>query len=228
MAELSKSFLENKDPVDDYIIKETLNEPAVLTELMKYTIANVPMSFMLSDPVQLQLFRMLLKMLNAVKCIEVGSFTGYSVLNCALTIPENGVVYALDITDEYISHGRHFFEKAGVSKKIKECIGPASETLQSFINKGESCTFDFIYVDADKVGYPLYYNLCIELLRSGGILALDNALLWGLMVNPAAASLKDREKVIAMTEVTKKARNDSRVDISLLKIGDGVCLCRKR
>ncbi|XP_047139341.1 probable caffeoyl-CoA O-methyltransferase 2 [Hydra vulgaris] len=228
MAELSKSFLENKDPVDDYIIKETLNEPAVLTELMEYTIANVPMSFMLSDPVQLQLFRMLLKMLNAVKCIEVGSFTGYSVLNCALTIPENGVVYALDITDEYISHGRQFFEKAGVSKKIKEYIGPACETLQNFINEGEAGTFDFIYIDADKVGYPLYYNLSIELLRSGGILALDNALLWGLMVNPAAASLEDKEKVIAMSEVTKKARNDSRVDISLLKIGDGVCLCRKR
>ena len=223
----SKSFMENRDSVDDYIIKETLNEPSVLTELKKHTIANVPMSKMLSDPVQVQLFRMLLKMLNAEKCIEVGSFTGYNVLNCALTIPNNGIVYALDITEDYISHGRQFFEKAGVSHKIKECIGPASETLQKLIDEGHAGTFDFIYVDADKTGYPLYYDLSIQLLKSGGILALDNTLLWGLMVNPTAASSAEEASVVAMRETTRKARNDSRVDISLLKIGDGVCLCRK-
>ncbi|XP_012553839.1 probable caffeoyl-CoA O-methyltransferase 2 [Hydra vulgaris] len=225
---LSKSFMEKKDPVDAYIIRETLNEPPLLTELLNYTVANVPRAQMISDPIQIQLFRMLLKMLNAVKCIEVGSFTGYNVLNCALTIPENGIVYALDITDEFISHGRQFFEKAGVSQKIKECIGPASETLQKFIDEGHEGTFDFIYVDADKTGYPLYYDLGIQLLRPGGVLALDNTLLWGLMVNPEAASLGDKENVAAMAEVTRKARNDERVDISFLKIGDGVCLCRKR
>ena len=221
---------------DKYITENSLRENKLLEELRQHTWKNVQGGVMLSDEVQVQHFQMILKLINAKKSIEVGVFTGYSVLSTALTMPEDGVIYALDVSEEYMNHGKPYFERANVSHKIKPMIGKAADSLEQLIAEGHSGTFDFVYIDADKVNYELYYEKALVLLRAGGIVALDNMLWQGLVYDPTRIQnlpvKPDKHKIFledatALRNLTKKLHKDTRIDISFLKIGDGVVFCRK-
>ena len=221
---------------DKYITENSLRENKLLEELRQHTWKNVQGGVMLSDEVQVQHFQMILKLLNAKKCIEVGVFTGYNVLSTALTMPEDGVIYALDVSEEYMNHGKPYFERANVSHKIKPMIGKAADSLEQLIAEGHSGTVDFVYIDADKVNYELYYEKALVLLRAGGIVALDNMLWQGLVYYPTRIQnlpvKPDKHKIFledatALRNLTKKLHKDTRIDISFLKIGDGVVFCRK-
>ena len=221
---------------DKYITENSLRENKLLEGLRQHTWKNVQGGVMLSDEVQVQHFQMILKLLNAKKCIEVGVFTGYNVLSTALTMPEDGVIYALDVSEEYMNHGKPYFERANVSHKIKPMIGKAADSLEQLIAEGHSGTVDFVYIDADKVNYELYYEKALVLLRAGGIVALDNMLWQGLVYDPTRIQnlpvKPDKHKIFledatALRNLTKKLHKDTRIDISFLKIGDGVVFCRK-
>ena len=221
---------------DKYITENSLRENKLLEELRQHTWKNVQGGVMLSDEVQVQHFQMILKLINAKKSIEVGVFTGYSVLSTALTMPEDGVIYALDVSEEYMNHGKPYFERANVSHKIKPMIGKAADSLEQLIAEGHSGTVDFVYIDADKVNYELYYEKALVLLRAGGIVALDNMLWQGLVYDPTRIQnlpvKPDKHKIFledatALRNLTKKLHKDTRIDISFLKIGDGVVFCRK-
>ena len=221
---------------DKYITENSFRENKLLEELRQHTWKNVQGGVMLSDEVQVQHFQMILKLINAKKSIEVGVFTGYSVLSTALTMPEDGVIYALDVSEEYMNHGKPYFERANVSHKIKPMIGKAADSLEQLIAEGHSGTVDFVYIDADKVNYELYYEKALVLLRAGGIVALDNMLWQGLVYDPTRIQnlpvKPDKHKIFledatALRNLTKKLHKDTRIDISFLKIGDGVVFCRK-
>jgi len=221
----STSKLTNK--LDKYVIDNSLREPEVLAKLRKYTSENVKMSVMLTDPIEAQLFRILLKILNAKKCIEVGTYTGYNALNMALSVPEDGVVYALDIDETYVNHGKPFFAEANVSKKIDIRIGPGAEGLDRLVEEGHGGTIDFIFIDADKVNYDTYYEKSLLLLRQGGIIALDNTFQGGKVLDVDAQPSDLKPMTQAIDNLNRKLKNDQRVMLSLLKIADGVTLCLK-
>lgn len=224
----TKSNLKEARFADAYIREHSLREPSVLKELREHTTANVPLAIMLTDPCESQFFRLLLNMLDAKKCMEVGTYTGYNALSCALTIPSDGIVYALDINESYVKEGYPFFEKAGVKDKIITKIAPALDTMDELISNGDDETFDFIYVDADKPGYSKYLDRAMVLLRSGGILALDNTLQGGRVTDVSAPMTDSRRSdATAMHELNKKLRLDNRFQLSFLNIADGVTLCRK-
>lgn len=235
-ALIQKAYQKKEDVVgktiDDYIIEHSLREPTMLEELRKVTIESLPNHMMLSDQVEGQLIRMLLNIVGAEKCIEIGTYTGYNALNMALCIPSNGKVIACDVTDEYLKYGMPFIEKAGLSDKIDFHIRPALETLEELISKGESGTFDFAFIDADKSGYDSYYEACLLLVRKGGLIIIDNTLWSGLVVggDEKIALIKEERKRESTTHIhnlNKKLKSDDRIQLSFLKIADGVTIARK-
>lgn len=222
-------YLEMKeDKIKKYVEETTSREPEILKELREYTNKNVQYSLMTSDITATQLIRMLLKMNKSKRCIEVGTYTGYNVLNCAITIPEDGEIIALDINEDYVKHGYPFFEKAGVRNKIKVKIGPAVESLDSLIKEGQTGTFDFVYIDAHKPEYKDYVERSHVLLKQGGIIVLDNMLQAGQVIEPhenLQERYKDNARVI--DELNRALGRDERFDIVLLGIDDGVTILYK-
>jgi len=219
----------NSNLVDQYIIEHSLREHHILTELREHTLAKVSMSVMLSDVMQVQFIQSLLKSLNAKRCIEVGTYTGYNALSCALTLPEDGVVYALDISHEYLSHGVPFFEKAKVSHKIHQMIAPAADSMDKLIAEGKTNTFDFVYIDADKLAYGGYYEQALILLRTGGYVVLDNMFWDNAVLDPNnVEDEEDKEIANYFRKLQLEIKADERVDVSFLKFGDGALFCRKR
>jgi len=217
-----------EDPITKYIDANSSREPQVLKELREHTLKNVDMGIMLSDPVQCQFFRLLLNTLNAKKCLEVGVFTGYNVLNCALCVPTGGKVYGLDVSERWVNEGRPFFKKAGVEDKIEIRIAPAADSLDQLITEGHAGSFDFVYVDADKTSYDTYYEKALTLLREGGIIAFDNMLQKGyvaMLDKPMEPCQLD--DAVALDKLNKKLHHDQRVQISFLGIADGVYFARK-
>ncbi|KAK0131857.1 Catechol O-methyltransferase domain-containing protein 1 [Merluccius polli] len=151
-------------------------------------------------------------------------YTGYNALNMALSIPENGTVVACEIENDYVEIARPFFKEAGVESKIDVRIQPAMQTLDELIAAGEAGTFDFAFIDADKLNYDGYYERSLQLVRKGGIVAIDNVLWSGKVVNPAADDLVSQ----ALDALNKKLHKDERIDLSMLTVGDGLTLAFKR
>eukprot|EP00850_Spirogloea_muscicola_P017715 SM000155S01644 [mRNA] locus=s155:68891:70266:- [translate_table: standard] len=186
--------------------------------------AGHPRAFMQSAPDEAQLLQLLLKLMGARRTIEVGVFTGYSLLATVLALPEDGKVIALDITREFYGVGKPFIEKAGVAHKIDFREGPAVTSLDTILAEdGAEGSFDFAYIDADKANYSKYYERCLRLVRVGGLVAVDNTLWSGQVVgdhyqDPDTVEIKDLNKLIGW---------DRRVEISMLAISDGITLCRK-
>jgi caffeoyl-CoA O-methyltransferase len=166
---------------------------------------------------------LLIKLLGVRRAIEVGVFTGYSALTVALALPEDGTLLACDISDEYTRIGKPFWEQAHVAQKIDLQLGPAVATLDARIKAGEAGQYDFAFIDADKSSYDAYYERCLTLLRSGGLIAIDNTL-WSGKV---ALQAEDADTA-ALQALNIKLHGDDRVDLSLLPIGDGLTLARKR
>ena len=169
---------------------------------------------------------LLVKLIGARRTIEVGVFTGYSALAVALALPDDGHVLACDVSDEFTRVGKPYWKRAGVADKIDLVLEPALTTLDARLAAGEAGRYDFAFIDADKSNYDGYYERCLRLLRAGGLIAIDNTLWSGRVAEPVDPK-KDADTA-ALQALNLKLRDDSRVDISLLPIGDGLTLARKR
>jgi predicted O-methyltransferase YrrM len=205
-----------------YLLSVSLNEPEILTKLREET-AQHPMSNMQIAPEQGQFMALLVQLIGAKKTLEVGVFTGYSSLVIALALPPAGKIVACDVDPDYTAIARRYWEQAGVADKIDLKIAPALETLEQLIQQGQANTFDFAFIDADKRNYPNYYEYALQLVRPGGLIAIDNVL-WSGRV----ADLQDTDKrTQAIRDFNQKLSQDLRVKISLLPIADGLTLAMK-
>lgn len=222
---MSRRTLSLDDRLYQYVLDASLREHPALADLRAET-SHHPRAGMQISPEQGQLMALLIKLIGARRTIEVGVFTGYSALAVALALPEDGHVLACDVSDEYTRIGRPYWQRAGVANKIDLVLEPALTTLDGRLAAGEAGEYDFAFIDADKSNYDAYYERCLRLLRTGGLIAIDNTLWSGRVADPAEAS-KDPDTA-ALQALNQKLRDDSRVDISLLPIGDGLTLARKR
>jgi caffeoyl-CoA O-methyltransferase len=200
-----------------------VREPEVLARLRAAT-ASLPQAQMQIGPDQGQLMALLARLIGAKRCIEVGVFTGYSSLAVALALPEDGRIIACDVSEEWTAVARRFWREAGVEHKIELKLQPATRTLEQLLAAGEAGRYDFAFIDADKPAYDTYYELLLQLLRPGGLIALDNTLWSGHVANP-----DNRDpNTLALRALNDKLHRDERIDVSLLTVGDGLTLARKR
>ena len=162
----------------------------------------------------------LIRLMSAKRTLEIGTFTGYSALSVALALPEDGEIVACDISKEWTSIGKQKWEQAGVSHKIDLKLGPAVDTLDTLLQEGQQGSFDFAFIDADKANYPAYYEKCLKLVRKGGVIAIDNVLWGGSVID----SKRNDEDTKAIRELNDFIINDERVSISMVPIGDGLTL----
>ena len=220
---MSSSVLPYSIELRNYLWEKGLDENPVLKRLREET-ENHPFALMQICPEQGALMANLVRLISAKKAIEVGTFTGYSALAVALALPKNGYLLACDISEEFTSIGKPYWEEAGVSENIDLQIAPAIETLKSKIEDGESNTYDFAFIDADKINYLNYYELCLDLIRPGGVIAIDNVL-WGGSVIDSARTDDDTK---AIREINDFIVSDKRVNISMIPVGDGVTLAVKK
>jgi predicted O-methyltransferase YrrM len=211
------------DAIWQYLIDATVREPAVLGKLRDET-SRMPSGGMQISPEQGQFMALLVELVGARRTIEVGVFTGYSSLRVALALPADGQVVACDVSEEYTNVARRYWREAGVDNKIELRLGPALATLNALIAQGERGKFDFAFIDADKSNYGGYYERCLELVRSGGLIAVDNTLWSGAVADPKKQDPDTR----AIRELNAKIADDPRVSASLVPIGDGLLLARKR
>ncbi|MHC8508500.1 MAG: class I SAM-dependent methyltransferase [Rhodospirillales bacterium] len=207
----------------EYLLSVSLQEPAVMRNLRAVT-AQMPASAMQIAPEQGQFMALLARLINARSCLEIGVFTGYSALAVARALPEDGRLIACDISDEYTRVGRPFWEEAGVAERIHLRLGPAQETLDALIKAGEAGAFDFAFIDADKAGYPAYVDRCCELVRPGGLIIIDNVLWSGAVIDDTDNS-EDTKAIRALNAALVK---DERFDLSMIPVGDGLTLLRRR
>lgn len=220
---MSRETLNLTPALYEYLLGVSLRESDVLRRLREET-GRMPQANMQIAPEQGQFMALLVKMLGAKLCIEVGTFTGYSSLCVALALPADGRIVACDVSREFTDIARRYWRDAGVEEKIDLRIGPATETLAAMVQDGNKSVADFAFIDADKAAYRDYYELCLELLRPGGVIAIDNTLWGGAVADP-----NDNEKQTqALRELNRFLHNDERVDLSLVPIGDGLTLARKK
>ncbi len=212
------------DRVYKYLQDHSLREAPVLARLRAET-ASMAEANMQISPEQGQFLALLIELIAGRRTLEIGTFTGYSALAVALALPADGRVIACDISEEYTSLGRRYWAEAGVADKIDLRLGPAVETLDALLSeKGAAESFDFAFIDADKSNYGTYYERCLSLLRPGGLIAVDNVLWGGAVADPS----KNDDDTCAIRALNEKMHRDTRVSISLVPIGDGLMLARKR
>jgi caffeoyl-CoA O-methyltransferase len=221
---MSISFLGLDERIADYVMHNSLREPEVLRRLREETIANNPHALMAISPLEGQFMALMVKLIGAVKTLEVGVFTGYSALCTALALPPHGRVVACDVNEEWTSVGRRYWAEAGVADRITLRLAPAIETLDALLREGQAGTFDFAFIDADKENYDNYYERALKLLRRGGLVIFDNMLWSGRVADP---SVRDAETV-ALRALNEKLHHDERVFVSLLPIRDGMSLAVKQ
>jgi predicted O-methyltransferase YrrM len=207
----------------EYIRRVSLREPDVLRRLRQETASHPRVSMQIS-PEQGQFMDVLIHMLGARRTLEIGVFTGYSSLVVALALPDDGRIIACDVSEEYTSVARRYWREAGVDRKIDLRLRPALETLNDLIALGQAGSFDFAFIDADKENYDNYYERCLTLLRPGGLIAVDNVLWSGRVIDAADQDVDTR----AIREFNNKLQADERVWLSMLPIRDGVTLACKK
>lgn len=214
-------------PLDErlyqYLLRTTLREPKVLSDIREET-AKLPSRGMQLAPEQGQLMRLLVELMGVRRAIEIGVFTGYSSTAVALSLPEDGLLVACDVSEEWTRTARKYWREAGVDDRIELRLGPGLDTLDELLREGSAGTFDFAFVDADKENYPGYYERCLRLVRPGGLIAFDNALWDGRVADPGDQS----ESTKGIRLLNETLHGDERVTISLVPIGDGLMLARKR
>lgn len=211
------------DELAAYVIKFGTREPDVLSRLRDETAA-LPQHRMQIAPEQGAFLALLVELIGARRCIEVGTFTGYSSTAVALALPVDGQIVCCDVSEEWTAVARKSWESAGVTGKIDLRIAPAAETLDQLLADGGEGAFDFAFIDADKAGYDGYYERLLRLVRPGGLIALDNTLWSGKVLDPDA----DDSDTQALHTLNAKLADDERVTLCLLPIADGVTLARRR
>lgn len=219
---MSNRTIQVTDALYDYMHEVALREPEILARLRTET-AELPNHNMQIAPEQGQFMALLVTVASVRRALEVGTFTGYSSLAVARALPDDGELVACDISEEYTAVARRYWREAGVDGKIDLRIGPGVDTLDQLIADGQSGSFDFAFIDADKTNYGNYFERALSLIRTGGLIAIDNVLWGGDVIDPRDTS-DDTE---AIREFNRKLGRDSRVDISMVPIGDGVTLARK-
>ena len=219
---MSRRTLTLNDTLYQYLLDTSLREHAELAALREATRTH-PRAGMQISPEQGQFMALLVTLIGARRTIEVGVFTGYSALAVALALPEDGRILACDISDEFTAIGRPHWRRAGVAHKIELVLAPALATLDARLAAGEAGCYDFAFIDADKGNYDGYYERCLPLVRAGGLIAIDNTLWSGRVAEPALD-----EDTAALQRFNRKLHGDERIDLSLLPIGDGLTLARRR
>ncbi|MEH2173095.1 class I SAM-dependent methyltransferase [Nostoc sp.] len=207
----------------NYLLSVSLREPEILEKLRQET-ANHPRSGMQISPEQGQFMSLLVQLIGAKKTLEVGVFTGYSSLSVALALPADGKIIACDVSEEFTAIARRYWQEAGVADKIDLRLAPALETLDRLLATGQAETFDFAFIDADKENYDGYYERSLQLVRPGGLIAIDNVL-WSGQV---ADEQNQDESTQAIRALNEKLHHDERVTLSLVPIADGLTLAIKR
>ena len=206
-----------------YLLSISSRESNVLERLRQETAA-LPNASMQISPDQGQFMGLLVRLMGAKKTLEIGVFTGYSSLSVALALPDDGKIVACDVSEEWTGIARRYWKEADVEQKINLRIAPAIQTLDSLIAAGQSGTFDFAFIDADKANYGHYYDAVFTLMRPGGLIAVDNVL-WSGKVIDATVTDPDTE---ALRAFNKKLAQDNRVTLCILTIGDGLTLAVKK
>ena len=211
------------DDLYEYLLEVSLREHDALRRLREET-AGLEKANMQIGPEQGQLLGLLVELMGARYALEIGTFTGYSALAVALALPADGRLVACDVSEEWTAVARRYWAEANVEHKIDLRLAPARVTLDALLDEGRAGTFDFAFIDADKESYEAYYERTLRLLRSGGLVALDNTLWEGRVVDPSVTD-PDTEAIRA---INAKLASDERVTLSLLPVGDGLTLARKR
>ncbi len=209
--------------VYDYLLNVSLREADVLRRLREETAA-LPLAIMQIAPEQGQFMALLVELTGAVRCIEVGVFTGYSSLAVALALPSDGHITAWDISEEFTAVARRYWAEAGVDHKIDLRLAPALETLDALIAEGGAGAYDFAFVDAEKTEYADYYERLLTLLRPGGLILIDNVLWSGKVADPESQT----DDTVAIRAFNEKLKSDERVSLSMLPVADGLTFARKR
>ena len=220
---MSNKSINLTDNLYQYLLESSLREPELFKALREET-AKLPSANMQIAPEQGQFMALLVQLLGAKKTIEVGVYTGYSALAVAMALPDDGQILACDISEEYTAVARRYWQQAKVANKIDLHLAPATETLKQCIDEGKESTFDFAFIDADKENYAKYFNLCFELLRPGGLIAIDNVLWNGVVIDQQNQDVD----TCAIRAFNQQLLSDDRVDISMVPIADGLTLARKR
>jgi caffeoyl-CoA O-methyltransferase len=209
--------------IQNYIVATTVRERDVMRQLREET-SRMPNAVMQIGPEQGALMQLLARLIGARRYLEVGVFTGYSALAVALALPDDGVVVACDVSEEYTAVARRYWKLGGVDQKVDLRIAPAIQTLDELIAQGAAGTFDMAFVDADKASVDAYYERCLILLRQGGLLLVDNVLWSGRVLDAADTD----EDTLALRALNAKVGRDERVDASLVPMCDGILMARKR
>jgi len=219
---LNKHYLSG-EAIAEYVRRISVREHPLLRRLREET-ASHPRAIMQIAPEQGQFFQMLVALTGAKNALEIGVFTGYSSLSVAFALPTDGHLTACDISEEYTSIARRYWAEAGVAEKIDLRIAPAAETLGRLLEEGRAGSYDFAFIDADKTGYDRYYELCLQLVRPGGLIVLDNMLYHGQVPGDG----EHGPDTAALRLLNEKIGKDDRVVASLLPIADGVMLAVKK
>jgi len=225
---VEKGNLNQVKNIRQYVLNNSLRESDILNRLRLET-AKDSLSIMQIPPEQGQLMALLVKLIGAKRSIEIGVYTGYSTLCVSQAMPDDSYTVACDVSEQWTKIAKKYWKEACVEQKIDLKIAPASETLQALIDAGQSESYDFVFIDADKEKYDEYYELSLKLLKTGGLIAIDNVLLFGSVID---SSLSDgtfpESSIQAMRALNIKIRDDNRVDISMLQMADGITLVRKK
>ncbi|WP_462379304.1 class I SAM-dependent methyltransferase [Pseudomonas sp. Marseille-QA0892] len=211
------------DALHQYLLDVSLREPPLLAQLRKET-ASLPRSHWQIAPEQGQFMSLLVRITGARRLLEVGTFTGYSALCLASAMPRDGSLICCDLPGDYHDIAQRYWRDAGVDEQINLRTGPALETLEALLKAGQDERFDLMFIDADKANYPAYLEMGLALVRPGGLLLFDNTLWSGRVLEEAPASADTR----AVQQLNRSLKDDPRIDLSMLPIGDGLTLCRKR
>ncbi|MBI3928066.1 MAG: class I SAM-dependent methyltransferase [Armatimonadetes bacterium] len=220
---MSRRTLTLTDELYDYMLSISLREPEVMKRLREET-ARLPQSRMQIAPEQAQFMAFLAELIGARRVLEVGTFTGYSALALAGALPPEGRLITCDVNDVWTSMARPFWEEAGVLGRIEVRLGPAVGTLDALLDEGLEGTFDLAFIDADKENYRRYYEQCLRLVRSGGLVLLDN-ILWSGRVADSRVKDVDTE---ALRQINRRLHQDERVSLSVLPLADGLTIALKR
>ncbi len=206
-----------------YLLSVSLREPDVLCQLRQET-AQQPLARMQIAPEQGQFMALLVQLIGAKRTLDIGVFTGYSSLVVALALPSDGQVVACDVSEEYTAIARRYWQQAGVADRIDLRIAPALATLDQLLADGQAGEFDFAFIDADKTNYQNYYERSLQLVRTGGVIAIDNVLWHGDVADPSITDTRTE----AIRAFNRSLHQDQRVSISMVPIADGLTLAMKR